>query len=249
MGYSAGGDGVYQLAPRMADRFAAASMMAGHPNDAQPLGLRNLPFAIHVGALDSAYNRNKIAAEWGKKLDDLQKADPEGYIHVAELHEGRAHWMNLEDAKAVPWMAQYTRNPFPKKVAWKQSTTTHTRFDWLAIPADLQKAGAEIIATLKDQQITLDTKDVDRIFVRLNDQMLDLDKPVTIMFGDHQLYQAVAPRTIATISKTLSERGDPDSVFDAEVEVKLPVILKKDEKKAGANAPAESKPVKPADKN
>ena len=27
LGYSAGGDGVYQLAPRMADRFAAASMM------------------------------------------------------------------------------------------------------------------------------------------------------------------------------------------------------------------------------
>ena len=29
MGYSAGGDGVYQVAPRMADRFAAAAMMAG----------------------------------------------------------------------------------------------------------------------------------------------------------------------------------------------------------------------------
>lgn len=45
MGYSAGGDGVYQLAPRMADRLAAASMMAGHPNDASPLGLRNIDFA------------------------------------------------------------------------------------------------------------------------------------------------------------------------------------------------------------
>ncbi|HXA43945.1 MAG TPA: transglutaminase domain-containing protein, partial [Candidatus Angelobacter sp.] len=32
IGYSAGGDGVYQLAPRMADRFAAATMCAGHPN-------------------------------------------------------------------------------------------------------------------------------------------------------------------------------------------------------------------------
>ena len=32
IGYSAGGDGVYQLAPRMADRFAAAGMCAGHPN-------------------------------------------------------------------------------------------------------------------------------------------------------------------------------------------------------------------------
>ena len=40
MGYSAGGDGVYQLAPRMADRWAAAAMMAGHPNEASPLGLR-----------------------------------------------------------------------------------------------------------------------------------------------------------------------------------------------------------------
>jgi poly(3-hydroxybutyrate) depolymerase len=34
LGYPAGGDGVWQLAPRMADRFAAAAMMAGHPNGA-----------------------------------------------------------------------------------------------------------------------------------------------------------------------------------------------------------------------
>lgn len=36
MGYSAGGDGVYQLGPRLADHWAAAAAMAGHPNDAQP---------------------------------------------------------------------------------------------------------------------------------------------------------------------------------------------------------------------
>ena len=50
MGYSAGGDGVYQLAPRMADRLAAASMMAGHPNGVPLLSLRNVPFALQVGA-------------------------------------------------------------------------------------------------------------------------------------------------------------------------------------------------------
>ena len=32
LGYSAGGDGVYQMAPRMADWWAGAAMMAGHPN-------------------------------------------------------------------------------------------------------------------------------------------------------------------------------------------------------------------------
>ena len=66
MGYSAGGDGVYQLAPRMADRFAAAAMMAGHPNETSPLGLRNLPFTIHMGENDTPYKRNKVAAEWKK---------------------------------------------------------------------------------------------------------------------------------------------------------------------------------------
>jgi len=45
----------------MADSLAAASMMAGHPNDASPLGLRNIGFTIHVGALDNGFNRNKVA--------------------------------------------------------------------------------------------------------------------------------------------------------------------------------------------
>jgi len=223
MGYSAGGDGVYQLAPRMADRWAAASMMAGHPNDAQPLGLRNLPFAIHVGALDAAYNRNKVAAEWGKKLDELQKADPDGYIHLAKLHDGKAHWMDREDAEAVPWMAQYTRNVIPKKVAWKQASTTHDRFYWLAVPKDAAKAGDEIVASYDGQLITIETKDVEQVIVRLNDQMLDLDKPITVRFGSNDVFHASAPRTIAAISKTLSERGDPAAVFSAEVEVKLPI--------------------------
>ena len=51
-------------------------MMAGHPNEASPLGLRNLPFAIHVGADDAAYNRNKVAREWGEKLDKLREGRP-----------------------------------------------------------------------------------------------------------------------------------------------------------------------------
>ena len=68
LGYSAGGDGVYQLAPRMADRWAAAAMMAGHPNETSPLGLRNVPFVLQVGGLDSGYNRNRVAMEWEKKL-------------------------------------------------------------------------------------------------------------------------------------------------------------------------------------
>ena len=220
MGYSAGGDGVYQLAPRVADRLAAAAMMAGHPNDASPLGLRNIGFAIHVGALDGGYNRNKVAAEWGKKLDDLQKADPDGYVHVVKLHERKSHWMDREDAEAVPWMSKFTRDPLPKRVVWKQSGTTHARFYWLAVGPDDQKAGAEIVAGYTGQTITVETKDVTRLLVRLNDRMMDLDKPIRIIASSKEVFSGTVSRTVATLARTLAEYGDPAAVFSAETELK-----------------------------
>jgi hypothetical protein len=36
------------------------------------------PFTIHVGALDAAYDRSKVAPTWGRKIEELRKADPGG---------------------------------------------------------------------------------------------------------------------------------------------------------------------------
>lgn len=219
LGYSAGGDGVYQLAPRMADRWAAASMMAGHPNETQPLGLRNVPFAIQVGEKDNGYNRNKIAVEWGQKLDALQKDDPAGYMHFTELHAGKSHWMDLEDRKAIPWMEKYTRNPIPTRVCWRQDDVLHTSFYWLAVPKENAKAGQEIIAERDHQTINIHTKDVPTVSVRLNDAMLNLDEAVTLQSGDKSLFKNPVHRTIGTLHQTLTERGDRQLMFSAEVTV------------------------------
>jgi len=220
MGYSAGGDGVYQLGPRMADSWAAASMMAGHPNDASPLGLRNIGFAIQVGANDGAYHRNQVAAEWGGKLDELQKADPTGYAHFTELHEGKAHWMDMEDRKAIPWMEKFTRNPYPQKVVWHQSNVTHDRFYWLAVPKEQAHGGQDIVAELKDHSVEITGKEPETISVRLNDAMLDLDQPVVITRNGKEVFRGQATRTIATLEKTLEGRGDPDLMFSAEIPAK-----------------------------
>lgn len=128
MGYSAGGDGVWRMGPRMADSWAAASMMAGHPGDVSLLSLRNTPFMMWVGELDTAYERNKKVPEWGKKLDQLQSGDSEGYVHETHVVKGKPHWMNLEDAAAVPWMAKFTRNPLPQRVVWQQGDVMHNYF-------------------------------------------------------------------------------------------------------------------------
>jgi dienelactone hydrolase len=220
MGYSAGGDGVYQLAPRMADRFAAASMMAGHPNDASPLGLRNIGFTVHVGANDNGYRRNEVAAQWKRKLDDLAKADPEGYAHEVQLHEGRGHWMNLEDKVAVKWMARFTRDPLPRKVVWHQSTVTHDRFYWLAVPPGAAKAGQLVVASLTGQQVRIEKADgVKSLTVRLSDGMLDMDRDVTVTAAGRQLFHGKVARTARTLSRTLGEDGDPSLAFDGSVDV------------------------------
>lgn len=220
MGYSAGGDGVYQVAPRMADQFAAAAMMAGHPNETSPLGLRNLPFAIHVGELDNGYNRNKLAKEWETKLADLRQADADGYEHKVVLEPGKGHWMDRKDAVAIPWMAKFRRNPLPTRIVWKQDDVVHSRFYWLAVDLKDVKDRPEITAVRTGQQIDVASKDLRRAIVRLNDDLLKLDEPVKITSG--VLYSGTVPRTIATLHKTLAERADPQGVFSAEVGIELP---------------------------
>lgn len=221
MGYSAGGDGVYQLAPRMADSWAAAAMMAGHPNDAKPDSLRNLGFTIHVGGLDTAFDRNLVAEEWGTLLDDLEAMDPGGYPHHVEVHADKPHWMDLEDAVAVPWMAEFTRNPTPERVVWLQDDVTHSRFYWLSVDAANAVGGARIEATVTGQTIDIESSGVTRLALRLSDALLDLDQPIRVASGGSTLYEGTAERSMLTFWTTLLERGDPALVFSSEVIVDL----------------------------
>ena len=222
LGYSAGGDGVYQLAPRMADRFAAAAMMAGHPNETSPLGLRNLPFTIHMGGLDSAYKRNAIAQQWKDKLAKLHQEDPSGYTHLVEIYPEKGHWMDREDAAAIAWMAKFERNTCPDCIVWKQDDVRHDRFYWLATESKENDDRAEVRATRDGQKIAINSTSVKRITVRLHDEMIDLDQPITVSAGDTVIHQDTVTRTIGVIAKTIAERGDPASVYCSEVEVTLP---------------------------
>jgi hypothetical protein len=217
MGYSAGGDGVYQLAPRMADRFAAAAMMAGHPNETTPLGLRNIGFALHMGALDNAYNRNEIARRWGVMLDSLEQKDPEGYKHIVQLHEGRPHWMNREDSVAVPWMAAFRRNAIPNRVVWKQDDMYHQSLYWLAIPAGVAQTGGEIIATYQGNEVDIKESYTDSLLIRLNDKMMNLDKPVVVRYKGTEIYRGKVKRSMGTLNRTIEERLDAELIFPVEL--------------------------------
>jgi hypothetical protein len=219
LGYSAGGDGVYQLAPRMADRFAAAAMMAGHPNETSPLGLRNIGFALHVGGRDGAYQRNEVAGEWKAQLAQLHAEDPEGYRHQVMIHEEKGHWMEREDAVALPWMAELVRNPRPRRIVWKQDDVTHTRYYWLAVDEDHAKAGALVRADRTEQVIDIQSDDLDAVTVLLDDELVDLDQPVTIRWNGRERFAGRPDRTIGGLVQSLSERADRGCLYPARVTI------------------------------
>jgi len=145
LGYSAGGDGVYQIASRMADRFAAVNMSAGHHNEVGMTNLASLPIALQAGEYDSEYARNFETVKMSDCLDSLEASNPGYYIHSTWIHARKGHefadnapdeepqavladlrkWQILEtreyskqNTNAVSWVRQFVRNPRPLRVVW-----------------------------------------------------------------------------------------------------------------------------------
>ena len=221
MGYSAGGDGVWRLAPRMADKWAAASMMAGHPGESSQVNLINTPFMIWMGEHDHYYNRNTLAKEKSQTMDSLSAAHPGKYPHSNNIIEGKGHWMDRVDTVATGWMAQYRRNPYPKQVIWRQEFVTREHFYWLTAPANETAQGKTVIANIDGNTINIEQCDYSRLTIYLNDHLVDLDKKVIIRYKGKKIARVKPRRTIANIHHSLNLRDDRSYAFPCIVDVEM----------------------------
>ncbi|MBR4234882.1 MAG: hypothetical protein IKR85_02330 [Clostridia bacterium] len=241
LGFSAGGDGVYQIAPRMADRFAAANMSAGHPNGVRLESLYDLPFQLQVGISDDAYSRNTVTAEYGVMLDGLETEYPGGYIHKTYIHIGRGHNFVDNDPKqhlvaediarfledgtytgvraqtgAVEFVSAYTRRALPERVIWNTGVRADMRrvnsFYYLTSDAREGIIDARIVPG--ENRIIINTQDLSGGFgVLLHDRLFDLDRSVIIV-KDGQEYEITPEISVQIMRETLCERGDPEYIFE-----------------------------------
>ncbi len=147
LGFSAGGDGVYLVGPRMADRFAALHMSAGHPNEGSMVNLYHTPIQLQVGMNDAAYDRNHETVRYQMVLDRLESENPDGYTHNVYVHVDKPHnfrdnsqelqqvmidnlsWLHTGlvtrrtvDSNAVHFLDEFTRQPVPDRVIWDLDT-------------------------------------------------------------------------------------------------------------------------------
>ena len=221
MGYSAGGDGVWRLAPRMADTWAAASMMAGHPGDVRLENLYNLPFMIWCGGNDAAYDRNNQCRQRIAQMDSLHRVHPDGYRFEGHIIEGKGHWMDRVDTAAVSWMAQYERNPFPSVIVWRQSDVQKPYFYWISVPTDELARDKELRLHASGNTIDIDHSDYSQITLWLSDQLFDLDSPITVRHRGRTLFQGRVRRSAATLRHTLFQRNDPSYMCPAQLTLQL----------------------------
>ena len=263
LGYSAGGDGVYHIAPKMADRWAGANMSAGHPNGVSLVNLYHIPFVIQVGECDSAYNRNKVGAEYGLKLKELKCAHPDGYVNECWLHKGRSHNVSDNDSQqrenlvisdletwlkggenpsctkrntnGIAWLSQHKRNPIPFHLIWDTSTRVKRRplhaFKEVTAPSDLfywLDVSGEKSATKAKRIEAAISYELNTVYIKnepecgswirllLCDGLVDMKRAVVIEIGGSRFTARLRP-SLATLTRTLLERGDHNFMFESEV--------------------------------
>lgn len=249
LGFSAGGDGVYLIGPRMADRFAALHMSAGHPNGGSLVNLYHTPIQLQVGMNDAAFDRNRLTVQYQMYLDSLQQENPDGYLHNAYVHVDKPHnfgdnsaecqqvmidnkaWLStgivtrrMVDSNAVRFLEQFVREPLPRRVIWEmkgrhESWMRRTdSFYWLKASKDVQSG--TVIAHLDQEKngIVVEKNDTGgQVTALLRDGMLDLDRPIAVMYPDGRRMEHHVVRSREMAEETLRERGDRNYIFTASV--------------------------------
>ena len=237
MGISEGGYAAYRLGAHMADRWAGScALAAAEPLDTSPPeNFRNVPFRCGIGEKDTMFDRIGLARRYFERLDELRAADgdPLAYIHLLDAQKDRGH--GIEYQAGPDWMAQHTRNPWPRRVVWTVQPlhdVTRRQMYWLALDEASGKGQLFLVGLVEGNNIRLDIRQEDgnggrkpatglRMRCYLNDTLADLNQPVRVVVNGQTVHEGRLQRRLTTLARSLNERGDPYFCFPAEVEVKL----------------------------
>lgn len=251
MGISEGAYGTESLTPFWADRFAGGCAMAGGAGGGERFyNLRNTAFRNDTGEGDTMFDRIGLARATHAYLAKLKQADPGGYDHMLQIHEGMGHGIDYRPGPA--WLAGKTRNPRPNKICWFNHAVDHQRrrdFSWLSLAAaperdtlviaeiDRDKNTITIEARIDPAQVPDDSplkdnsapppRDVrpfltgNNLTVHLDDRLVDLDKPVTVIVNGKEAFSGKAECRLSHMAGDIVRHGDPGRVFPARVTIQL----------------------------
>ena len=226
-GHSNGGIGCWHIAYHWPHVFAGVCPNAGYAGGE---GLKfaagkdlvgnlvNLPFLVQHGATDRI-----IPAGNSKHFVDMMKemgCDVE-YIVYPKLGHAfikRPDGLSEQFYKMARFADAKRRKTFPKHVYFKSPLKECTRAYWIEfVPAgDNPTVEAEVTG---DNVIDIKARNVSNITLYLGDELLDLDKKVTINLNGEKALEKKFKRSIETLLDTAIAAGDRKLATPVKVEI------------------------------
>jgi len=235
-GMSNGGIGTFLIGVHHAARFAGLAPMAGGLDDVLFPFLENLRhtpvYLIH--GLNDQVMPVELSRSVAKELTRL------GYPVVYREHDrvhslAGGHFFPREELPdLVAWFGSRRRDPVPKRVTVVRDATHLMAFAWARIDAtDRIAAFTERLIDRQDEaivnrvyarldaevmapnRIEVRTRLVRRYTVFLNQKLVDLAKPVTIVTDGHVSYEGLVVPTVETLLRDARLRQDRGMLFPA----------------------------------
>lgn len=218
LGYSHGGYGAFAIGPKMPDRFAAIHASAAAPTDGEttPKTLRNTPFTYMIGERDTMYGRLDRCRAFADAIRSLRGERADIYPVFPQFIANHGH-PGLPDRDRIAALCPAVRQPTPRELTWLQTDTVIRDFFWLHCPSPAK--GQEIVATCRDNRVTVTTTPADlEATLLLDSRLVDLRQPVTVEVNGRAVPSKCQPN-LRTLCQTLTRRGDPALAFAVEVPI------------------------------
>ncbi len=241
-GMSNGGIGAYLIGAHHATRFAAVVPMASGLDEVLLPFLENFrqtPLYIIHGKQDQV-----MPVHMSRSIDEA--LTELGYAHVYREHN-RTHphagghiFPREELPDLVAWLDRQRRDPYPKKLTVVQDASHLLPFGWVRIDATDRIAGFsdnlvdhrdEFIANRRyakleaavagPNRIEVRTKFVRRYTLFLNESLVNLSRPVTIVTNGTTSFEGAVPPDAKVLLREARLRQDPRMLFPASLSVNV----------------------------
>lgn len=225
-GYSMGGYGACYIGSLAPDRFAALGVCAAgfSAGGARVANLMHVPVAIHIGENDHASDHVGSARRFKTLLDEAKQAMGGAYEYVYEEYAGTGHQLPPSaQTDTFRWMSDFVRDPAPEHVVWEPFTSerypTHKHYQyWLHLPQT--RSGMRIDARIEGNRITVETRKVREFTIFLNEDLVDLEKSVTVKVNGRQAFRGRPKPSLSAIVETYASREDEKMICSYRIDVK-----------------------------
>ncbi|WP_245924490.1 prolyl oligopeptidase family serine peptidase [Nitrospira lenta] len=241
-GMSNGGIGTWLIGMHHAQRFAGlAPMASGLDSVLLPFlaNLRTTPVYIIHGAKDQV-----MPVELSRTISRELAAI--GYPHIYREHEREhpmagGHFFPREELPdLVSWFNAQHRTPVPTALTVIREASHFQPFGWVRIDAtDPIAAFADDLVSKRDEltrkkryarldvsvaapnRIEVETGLVQRYTLFLNDQLVDVSKPVTVVTNKQVSFEGMVTSTVETLLRQARARKDSRQLFTVQLAIQV----------------------------